>query len=730
MRQFAIFVFFIILSLNINAETDTLIYNTGRYKWQLDRIIQGEFTGQAVSATEITSNYVSPQKITNRNSWKLKNDISFYPQYETPYLLEKAIYNMGLDEMLKAVEPNLTFRTGELWGGVWTRDMSYSIILSMAYMQPTIAKNCLLLKINQLGKIVQDTGTGGSWPVSTDRMIWVTAAWEIYKVTGDLNWIKTIYPVVKRSVDDDIANIYDLETGLVMGESSFIDWREQSYPTWMQPADIYKSKCLGTNALHYQALWILGRMGEILEYTSDAKIYNEKAQILKESINKYFWMPEKGYYAQYLYGRNADVLSPRSETLGESLCILFDIASPEQQQRIIEQMPIVPFGPTIFYPQIKDIPPYHNNGIWPFVSAYWTLSAAKVENGNAVLHGIGSIYRSAALFATNKENFVAQDGDWGGTEMNSSVMLWSISGNLSIVHRVLFGINYDENHLIFKPLIPYSMRGKRKLTNFKYRNAIVNIETEGYGNEIKSFTLDGNTSEPIFPANLTGIHNIKIVLVDNSAKNKPLNIVENKFALSTPVSIVDNDVLIWTPVEDAIAYQLLKNGKELAIQKNTIKKLKIGDEGEYQVIAIAKDRERSSFSSEPVLWNHKYTTIFDLKRVKISKKENRKIEYTIKVDEESNYAIDWLYANGNGPVPQTNKCAIRTILVDDKALGAIVFPQRGQDNWDDLGWTNSIKVRLVPGEHKLGLIFNSESENMNIDINEAIIYKLRLIKQN
>jgi len=116
MRQFAIFVFFIILSLNINAETDTLIYNTGRYKWQLDRIIQGEFTGQAVSATEITSNYVSPQKITNRNSWKLKNDISFYPQYETPYLLEKAIYNMGLDEMLKAVEPNLTFRTGELWG--------------------------------------------------------------------------------------------------------------------------------------------------------------------------------------------------------------------------------------------------------------------------------------------------------------------------------------------------------------------------------------------------------------------------------------------------------------------------------------------------------------------------------------------------------------------------------------------------------------------------------------
>ena len=89
--------------------------------------------------------------------------------------------------------------------------------------------------------------------------------------------------------------------------------------------------------------------------------------------------------------------------------------------------------------------------------------------------------------------------------------------------------------------------------------------------------LDGNISEPIFPSSLTGIHTEKIVLVDNKTKNKSLNIVENKFALSTPVSIVDNDVLIWHPVEDATAYQLLKNGKELAIQKNPFKKLKKGN---------------------------------------------------------------------------------------------------------------------------------------------------------
>jgi len=47
---------------------------------------------------------------------------------------------------------------------------------------------------------------------------------------------------------------YDAGTGLVKGESSFLDWREQTYPKWMQPADIYESENLGTNAVHYQAL--------------------------------------------------------------------------------------------------------------------------------------------------------------------------------------------------------------------------------------------------------------------------------------------------------------------------------------------------------------------------------------------------------------------------------------------------------------------------------------------
>ena len=718
----------LLFSLGIYAQKPAEIYKSGNYTWMSDKIEQGEFVGRALSNTEITSNYSTAVagKDTLDYAWKLTNDISIYPQYSAPTVLENAIYNMGLDEMVKAVEPNLTLRTGEWWPGVWTRDMSYSIILSMAYMQPTIAKNCLLLKVNRLGKIIQDTGTGGSWPVSTDRMVWVSAAWEIYKATGDLDWLRCVYPVIKRSLEDDFVNVYDAETGLVRGESSFIDWREQSYPKWMKPIDIYNSKCLGTNALHYRALSILSRMGEILG-EKDAEIYRDKAEALKKAINKYLWMPDKGYYAQFLYGRNGNVLSPRSETLGESLCILFDIASPEQQQSIIEHMPVVPYGPTIFYPQICDMPSYHNNAIWPFVTSFWTMASSKVKNENAVLHGIGSVYRAAALFATNKENFNAQNGDWGATELNSSIMLWSLSGNLALVHRVLFGIYYEEDKIVFNPLVPESMSGNRKLTGFRYRNAILDIEMSGHGSNIASFVLDGKElSEPLFDGTLRGRHTIKITL-DNDSHSKPINLVEYKATLPTPIAIIDNDVLIWPPVKGAASYKILCNGKEIAEQKKTIFALDAKNKGDYQIIAVSKDKESSSFASEPLLWNDN-TRLYNLNGIRISCAQNRKVVVPIEVAEEGVYTLDWSYSNGNGSVPNKNKCAVRSLLVDGKLLGASVFPQLGQDNWEVQGWSNLSKVSLTPGKHEVVLEFRKENENMNIDINEAVLYTLRVVR--
>ncbi len=133
----------------------------------------------------------------------------FIPNFKLLFLLEHTLYNMSLDEMVNAIEPDSTLRTGSGFPGVWTRDVSYSIILSMAYMQPKVSMNCLLRKVDRFGRIIQDTGTGGSWPCSTDRMIWAVAAWEIYKVTGSREWLEKVYPIIRKSVEDDYLTVYD-----------------------------------------------------------------------------------------------------------------------------------------------------------------------------------------------------------------------------------------------------------------------------------------------------------------------------------------------------------------------------------------------------------------------------------------------------------------------------------------------------------------------------------------
>jgi len=318
------------------------------------------------------------------------------------------------------------------------------------------------------GRIIQDTGSGGAWPVSSDRTTWVLAAWEIYKATGDQDWLDEVYPIIKNTLEDDYQTIYNAETGMYSGESSFLDWREQTYPKWMDNKDIYVSQNLGTNVVHYQAHRILSEMAKIKGEAF--QVYEQRAEMIKKGINDYLWMKDKGYYAQYIYGRDDLYQSPRYEALGEALAILFEVADSEQAKSIIEKSPLTEYGATCLYPQIPDIPPYHNNGIWPFVQSYWNWAAAKTGNEAVLEHGLASVYRAAGLFLTNYENMVAETGDFLGTEINSHRMLWSMAGNLAMVHRVFIGMDFQNDGLSFNPVVPKNYGGTKTLSNFKYHS--------------------------------------------------------------------------------------------------------------------------------------------------------------------------------------------------------------------------------------------------------------------
>jgi hypothetical protein len=678
------------------------------------------------------------------SSWKLSKDISAFPQYHSAYKITDALYNLALEEMQNAVEPDSTFRTGKEWSGVWTRDISYSIILSMAVLQPKVAVYSLMRKVKK-GRIIQDTGTGGAYPVSSDRMIWAVAAWEVYKVTGDKDWLNKAYQIIKQSAADDEPNVYDKNTGLVRGESSFLDWREETYPRWMQPADIYESECLGTNVVHYQVNKVLAAMSESLNDHVAASTYTQKASIIKKGIQDNLWLPAKGYYGQYLYGRINKMLSPRSEALGEALAVLFDVADASKQQSVISHTPVNAFGIPCIYPQIPAILPYHNNAVWPFVETYWAMASAKVGNEAALVSAISAIYRPAALFLTNKENFVATDGDYAGTQINSSNMLWSLSGNIALVYKVLFGIHYNENSLQFKPFVPQALEGDRLLTHFKYRNAVLNIHMSGYGNLVKSITLDGRPiKDGIIPADIVGEHAINIVLANNKTTGKS-NMAPYYTAPETPVVTYRNGKLTWEKTKGAATYQVIKNGIKIASVKVLTYKVPASPYAEYQVAAIDA-KGVNSFNSEPVgvipakaLHIIQAESVADRSELpyegfsgngfaEISKTKNLTLTFPVEINEDGIYAIDFRYANGNGPINTENECAIRTFNLDEHFAGTLVFPQRGKGEWSDWGFSNPVKLKLTKGKHALTLQLKDANENMNGEINQAMIDYLRLIK--
>ncbi len=731
----------------------TDIVSTPAYTWRGDTIIQGEYKAYAPNPSEIVSDYSAQPhyRFPIQKRWRLKNDISAYPQLTTPNTLHQAVYNMALDEMVNAVEPDTTLRTGKEWSGVWTRDVSYSILLSMAQMQPLASRISLMKKVSPDGFIIQDTGSGGAWPVSSDREIWTLAAYEVYKVTGDRQWLEYIYPIIKKSLDADALTVMS-ESGLVKGETSFIDWREQSYPRWMQTADIYNSEALSTSVIHMQALRTLAEIAAELGHGEEAQTYLDRADVIEDAVNRELWIPEKGYYAMYRYGRDHLILNPRAETLGESLAILYDVADAGRAKTITASNPTTPFGTAIFFPQIADMPAYHNNALWPWVGCYWALANAKAGNEQGTLEAIGAVFRPAALFTTNKENFNLDNGDIA-TELNSSNMLWCLAGNIALTQRILFGIRYEKDALAFAPFVPEALAAERTLSNYRYRDAVLNITVSGHGDSISSFTLNGHEHAPVIPSDITGTNDIVITMAGNRIEPVGVNHTPNIKAPLTPVAWMDNDPALtapdmplnnrlqWNPIEYIGKYIVLRDGMPVAETRQTVFEATIP--GEYQVIGVSADGIES-FASEPR--DNRSRIIIEVPSAvtsmvsdEVSYMPESPVEgYTAagfaELDRTSaslavsavvpvggKYAINVRYANGNGSVNTENKAAIRTLSVDGARKGVVVMPQRGRGNWNDWGYSNSVIVPLEAGTHVLSLDFRPENNNMNINTNHALV---------
>lgn len=392
------------------------------------------------------------------------------------------------------------FQTGQLWTYVWTRDTSYAMDLGLAALDPKRAQNSLLFKLSELRsggqeQIVQDTGSGGSYPISSDRVVWALGAQRLlpYLEPADaLSFGARAYTALKNTLEHDRKVVFDSELGLYRGEQSFLDWREQSYPRWVASDVVHlgMSYALSTNVLHLAALSVTASLARAQGDGDGAARYAAWAEALRSSIAQRFWLEEDQQFLSFLTTALDPAPVRRFDALGTALAVLWDVGSAAQQKAAIASYPLLPHGAPVIWPQQQDTPIYHNRAIWPFVSAYLAQAARKVESDAGVAHALKSMVRGAALNLSNMENLEVvsgapsvSDGPNSGPVVNSRRQLWSVAGYLAAVHHVLFGIEVSNAGLRVKPFVPHSLQSEwfpksqtLVLNQFPWRGKSITVE--------------------------------------------------------------------------------------------------------------------------------------------------------------------------------------------------------------------------------------------------------------
>jgi len=507
----------ILLIFTIFATVDTLAQelsfdsysaNGAPFNAQVQVTTSGEYGQRSFT---LTSNESSGGK-TFRSREFTEN--SEYPLLNSGSDWFDALYAMAIDDLVLNSVSTISnenyqnglkiacecFETGQYWSYVWTRDVSYAGDLALAQFDTERLKNSLLFKTSSFREglapndaalahqIIQDTGSGGSWPVSTDRVTWAWAAEEALKrMPNNLEFKRQAFNVLRGTIEADRIAAYRVDLGVYGGEQSFLDWRTQTYPFWITSnlSDMAYMPSLSTNIGHFQALTLTATLANDLSYPALAKKYQKWATQLKTAINDQFWLQDTGQYSSLIVSAENSIVMEKYDMLGTALAIISGVADKEKAEKALNHYPHVPMGVPVIFPMQPTKKTYHNRGIWPFVSAYALKAAATTQHVPAANSAIHSLTRAASLHLSNMENMewlTGKDYFDDGPAVNSPRQLWSVAGYLHLVMETTFGLTFDnERTLSINPFLTNELRSAlgdtvATLNNIPVKDKHINIE--------------------------------------------------------------------------------------------------------------------------------------------------------------------------------------------------------------------------------------------------------------
>jgi alpha-L-rhamnosidase len=213
---------------------------------------------------------------------------------------------------------------GQWWGDARVE----GLINYYCFGDTKLIRKCLLQKAQSMNA---EGMTWGVYPTEWDggrlpsfTLIWVATLLDYYQHTGDAGLVRQLFPRVRYTLDTFFAPRVG-PRGLLKDVPYwvFIDWA---------PVET-EGEGGALNAYYFDALRAAAAMARLIGDSSAAE-YDRRAAAVKQAINTQLWDSAAGAYRDSI--QKDGKRSPKISQQTNSLCVLYDIAAPQDQARILD----------------------------------------------------------------------------------------------------------------------------------------------------------------------------------------------------------------------------------------------------------------------------------------------------------------------------------------------------------------------------------------------------------
>ncbi len=418
----------------------------------------------------------TPDKKFNEGyRWALLHSDQFFQ--ETPGIGTTMVAGLGTTERGWDGGQKVSGRPGYSW--YFGRDGQWCAFAVNAYGGHEQVKKMLKVfaKYQSLnGKIYHELTTSGAvhYDASDATPLYVVLAAHYLKYSGDVAFIKEIWPSLKRAMDfcystdtdgDGLIEITNVGHGWIEGGALFGTHTE-----------VYLAGCWAA------ALDAASYMASTIDKSSLASSYAQDAEDVKESIDTDFWDREREYF---YVGKMKDGSFMKEESVLSGVPIYLDaITDSEKAMKTAKSFAsnfystdwgvrILPENSDKFHPGS-----YHGGMVWPLFGGWASLAEYKTGN-----YASGYNHIMCNLLIYEDWNLGGVEETLNGSEYKPAGVCsqqgWSETMVLQPIYEGMLGLSPDAlNHSVsLEPNFPWNWN-KVKVENIKFGNHNINFRLD------------------------------------------------------------------------------------------------------------------------------------------------------------------------------------------------------------------------------------------------------------